>query len=681
MDYLGKKLATANRLLVYSDLPVLTGNVTSTPDFVTTVITNANLTGDVTSVGNTSKVVAINNIILSNLTTGILKNTTTTGIPSIAVAADFPTLNQNTTGSSATITSVLPLANGGTGASTLAGVLSNLGLNNVNNTSDVNKPISSAQQTALNLLAPLASPTFTGTPTLPTGTIGVTQTVGNNTTALATTAFVIANATGGSSNLTGDVTSVGSATKVVAINNTTLSNLTTGILKNTTTTGIPSIAVAADFPTLNQNTTGSSATITSVLPLANGGTGASTLAGVLSNLGLNNVNNTSDVNKPISSAQQTALNLLAPLASPTFTGTPTLPTGTIGVTQTVGNNTTALATTAFVIATNATITSSASYKTITSGTETTTSSTTDVVTDMTLNPNAGSYFVNFNAQYSIVAGNQTAQAVTDLTTAYNYLMGLTATNTTHATAFGGETLTAGVYTVPAAGSLAGNLILDGQNNTAATFVFRFGAAFNTGAGTVVSFTRGAQASNVYWVAEGAIGCGATTTMKGTMIAHGAAVSLGASCNLDGRMLSTTGAIGIDTCTLTTPAASSSCNLGVCATFCMFTSNGGLTNAGTTSITGNIGTNSGTITGFSSATISGSSYTAGSAGFATASFSLYQNNTLIPNTTRLRTSTSSNDISLQGITTLTASQSVDVRWSTNLGTVKLQNRILTIVKVT
>jgi hypothetical protein len=38
--------------------------------------------------------------------------------------------------------------------------------------------------------ANLASPTFTGTPTLPTGTIGTTQTAGNSTTALATTAFV-----------------------------------------------------------------------------------------------------------------------------------------------------------------------------------------------------------------------------------------------------------------------------------------------------------------------------------------------------------------------------------------------------------------------------------------------------------------------------------------------------------
>lgn len=40
------------------------------------------------------------------------------------------------------------------------------------------------------LKAPLASPTFTGTPTLPTGAVGVTQTALDSTTKLATTAFV-----------------------------------------------------------------------------------------------------------------------------------------------------------------------------------------------------------------------------------------------------------------------------------------------------------------------------------------------------------------------------------------------------------------------------------------------------------------------------------------------------------
>lgn len=45
-----------------------------------------------------------------------------------------------------------------------------VGLSNVDNTSDASKPVSTAQQTALNLKAPLASPAFTGTPT------GITKT-------------------------------------------------------------------------------------------------------------------------------------------------------------------------------------------------------------------------------------------------------------------------------------------------------------------------------------------------------------------------------------------------------------------------------------------------------------------------------------------------------------------------
>jgi hypothetical protein len=59
-----------------------------------------------------------------------------------------------------------------------------LGLENVDNTSDFNKPISTATQTALNLKAPLASPSLTGTPTAPTATVGT------NTTQIATTEFV-----------------------------------------------------------------------------------------------------------------------------------------------------------------------------------------------------------------------------------------------------------------------------------------------------------------------------------------------------------------------------------------------------------------------------------------------------------------------------------------------------------
>jgi hypothetical protein len=65
--------------------------------------------------------------------------------------------------------------------------------------------------------ADLASPTFTGTPSLPTGTIAVTQTAGNNTTALATTAFVTAAVPAFAA--TADINSPSSTTKVMSPSN------------------------------------------------------------------------------------------------------------------------------------------------------------------------------------------------------------------------------------------------------------------------------------------------------------------------------------------------------------------------------------------------------------------------------------------------------------------------------
>lgn len=46
---------------------------------------------------------------------------------------------------------IIAIANGGTGATTYAGARSSLGLDNVNNTSDADKPVSTAQQSAIDL--------------------------------------------------------------------------------------------------------------------------------------------------------------------------------------------------------------------------------------------------------------------------------------------------------------------------------------------------------------------------------------------------------------------------------------------------------------------------------------------------------------------------------------------------
>ena len=76
------------------------------------------------------------------------------------------------------------------------------------------------------------------------------------------------------------------------------------------------------------------------------------------NLGLGNVDNTSDANKPVSTATQTALNLKANLAGPAFTGVPSAPTAT------AGTNTTQIATTAFVKAAVAAVPAGASIATV-----------------------------------------------------------------------------------------------------------------------------------------------------------------------------------------------------------------------------------------------------------------------------------------------------------------------------
>jgi hypothetical protein len=145
------------------------------------------------------------------------------------------------------------------------------------------------------------------------------------------------------------------------------------------------------------------------------------------------------------------------------------------------------------------------------------------------------------------ADANTAQAKIDLDTAYSKLVAIPVTDSAHASAFGsGDTLTAGVYYIPGAGSLTGTLTLDGQNDPDAIFIIRFNAAFTVAAQSKVIFANGTRLCNVFWIAEGAISMGTFAYMKGTVISHGAACSMGANGNLEGRMLSTYGAVSFST---------------------------------------------------------------------------------------------------------------------------------------
>jgi hypothetical protein len=195
----------------------------------------------------------------------------------------------------------LGITGGGTGSTTAVGARGNLGLGNVDNTSDASKPISAATQTALDLKANtadvnsalalkatvvalqahmaitadttmlatkaaltdlnnyalIASPAFSGIPTVPTASPGT------NSTQIATTAYTtaaIAVATAG-------------ATSGVADNSVTSAKIATGSVIDSKITSV------------------SASKITGVLPVTNGGTGQTTVPGILSTLGFasNNV--------------------------------------------------------------------------------------------------------------------------------------------------------------------------------------------------------------------------------------------------------------------------------------------------------------------------------------------------------------------------------------------------------
>ena len=140
-------------------------------------------------------------------------------------------------------------------------------------------------------------------------------------------------------------------------------------------------------------------------------------------------------------------------------------------------------------------------------------------------------------------GTVTAQASVDVRAAYNYLLAVPASaGTGLAPAMGtGQILTPAVYAFGGAASIGGDLILDGQNNPNATFIFKVNGAFSTGASSQVLLINGAKPENVWWQVNGAASFAASTAMAGVVIAYGA-VALGDGVSMRGQGLSTVGAI-------------------------------------------------------------------------------------------------------------------------------------------
>ena len=190
-------------------------------------------------------------------------------------------------------------------------------LTNVDNTSDADKPISTATSTALALKAPLANPALTGIPTAPTA---VSTT---NTTQIATTEFVktaIANvidlAPGALDTLNelaaainDDASYASTVTTALGLKAPLASPTFSGTVSLPATTSIGDVS-STEISYLNNATSEIQAQIDLKAPLLSP-TFTGTVSGITKTMvGLGNVDNTSDLDKPVSSAASLLLGQL-----------------------------------------------------------------------------------------------------------------------------------------------------------------------------------------------------------------------------------------------------------------------------------------------------------------------------------------------------------------------------------
>jgi hypothetical protein len=210
------------------------------------------------------------------------------------------------------------------------------------------------------------------------------------------------------------------------------------------------------------------------------------------------------------------------------------------------------------------------------------------------------------------ADGVSAQCAADLLIAYGQLFNAIPTFFPAPLLGNGQVLVPGIYSVFGGATLNGELILDGQHQSEAVFILQIEGAFSTAAQSRVTLINGAQACQVYWKVEGLVDMATQTDMVGNIVANNAAIILNAGTNLEGRALSTTGAVTVHTIyaqippgcgrpLLQGPAAPV---LGEAGCYGIFSGDGPVQNTGITHIKGDVGTNVGLTTGFDPLTVSG-----------------------------------------------------------------------------
>lgn len=208
------------------------------------------------------------------------------------------------------------------------------------------------------------------------------------------------------------------------------------------------------------------------------------------------------------------------------------------------------------------------------------------------------------------------QCAIDLLAAYNQLKGAIPAFFPASSLGNGTTLSPGIYKITGAATLNLGLTLDAQGDPNAQFIFQIEGSFSTNAESKIYLKNGALACNVFWKVEGLVSMASGTSMKGTVIANNAAIILASRDTLEGRALSTTGAVTVNSLFAYTPTGCGNVALsgpvapalGSTTCYALFSGNGTVTNTGATSLMGDVGSNMGLTTGFDALLVSGNIHT-------------------------------------------------------------------------